>query len=120
VNQHKVCFGNHCFEAKVANTLLKKARGLMFRKQLPPDRGMLFIFGKEVVSPMWMFGMRFPIDIIWINAEKKVVDIQKNLPPCRGLLCPAYYPKQKAKYVLEINAGLCDEIGIRENSTVIM
>jgi len=89
----------------------------MFKKSLPEDEGMLFVFDEEGYHGFWMMNMSFPIDIIWINNEKKVVDIVKNAQPCK-FSCPSYKPKEKAMYVLEVNANFTEEHGIRIGSYI--
>ena len=103
-----VKIGNTEIRAEVADTLIKRTRGLMFRKSLPENEGMLFIFDEEDCYSFWMMNMSFPIDIIWINKEKEVIDITKNVQPCK-LICPTYKPKEKAMYVLEVNANFTEE-----------
>ncbi len=104
----KVYLDNHCFEVEIADTFLKKAIGLSFRKKLDKNKGMLFVFKKDQVISIWMFGVQIPLDIVWINDNNKVVHIEKNVQPCRGLICPVVFSKKSARYVLEINAGIID------------
>jgi uncharacterized membrane protein (UPF0127 family) len=52
-----------------------------------------------------MKNCRFPIDIVWLDEEKKVVHVAESVPPCRGDPCPIYQPLRKAVYVVELNAG---------------
>lgn len=103
---------------ELAETLLEKARGLMFRRSLPADRGMLFVFDREAQHGIWMFGMRFPIDIIWVGKDKRVVDIVENATPC-WFFCRVYMPKKKAKYVLEANAGFVERQRIDVGSKLV-
>lgn len=103
-----VCRGAYCLEVEIADNFLKKALGLMFRNQLDENKGMLFPFKKEKTIPIWMFGARIPLDIIWIGSNRRIAHIKRNAKPCAGLLCPAIYPPIKAKYVLEVNAGVSD------------
>jgi len=100
--------GNTEIKAEIADSLLKQTKGLMFRKSLPENEGMLFAFNDETYHSFWMMNMSFPIDIIWINKEKEIVDITKNVQPCK-LICPTYKPKEKAMYVLEVNANFTEE-----------
>lgn len=99
--------------AEIADTFTERAKGLMFRKTLSEEEGMLFVFNNEDYHGFWMMNMSFPIDIIWINEEKEVVDIVKNVPSCR-FSCTSYKPKGKAMYVLEVSANFTErhDIGI--------
>jgi len=104
-------------KAEIADTFTKRTKGLMFRKTLLEDEGMLFVFDNGGYHGFWMMNMSFPIDIIFVNKEKKVVDIVKNAQPC-GLSCSTYKPKEKAMYVLEVNANFTQEHGIRIGTTL--
>jgi hypothetical protein len=103
--------------AEIANTFVKRTKGLMFRKNLPEDEGMLFIFDEEGYYNFWMMNMSFPIDIIWINKEKEVVDIIKEARPC-GLTCSGYKPKEKSMYVLEVNANFTEKHSVKVGSSL--
>ena len=111
-----VCFDKTCFTAEIAATPEERARGLMFRSQLPPDAGMLFIFPKENFYGFWMKNTLIPLDIIWLNKDKKVVDVKPNAPPCQTATCPNFQPNRVAQYVLEINAGLADKMELKVGS----
>lgn len=108
----KVTIGKVKIEAEVADTLPKQIKGLMFRKSLPEKSGMLFLFNSDDYYGIWMMNMSFPIDIIWINSGHKIVDIVKYAPPC-GIICSTYHPKEKARFVLEVNAGFTDKYSIK-------
>ena len=90
-------------------------RGLGGREALPDDRGMLFVFPEPGPHAFWMKDMLIPIDIIWISAEGRVVDIQTAQPE-PGVPDPQlklYNPNGEAQYVLEVRAGLADEKGVQ-------
>jgi uncharacterized protein len=82
-----------------------RAMGLMFRPSLPKDRGMLFIFERSDFHSIWMKNCKFPIDIVWLDEEKKVVHVAESVPPCKTDPCPVYNPLRRAAYVVELNAG---------------
>jgi hypothetical protein len=82
-----------------------RAMGLMFRPSLPLDRGMLFVFETAEFHGIWMKNCRFPIDILWLDEEKKVVHVAESVPPCKAEPCPTYSPMRRAVYVIELNAG---------------
>ncbi|MGA2418125.1 MAG: DUF192 domain-containing protein [Candidatus Staskawiczbacteria bacterium] len=110
---NQVCFGQNCFSVELAKTEAEKEKGLMYRTQLDKDKGMLFIFNTEGVYPFWMKNTLIPLDMIWIGSNNKVVFIAQNVQPCKTFICPVINPKVKAKYVLEINAGVSEETGIK-------
>ena len=82
-----------------------RAMGLMFRPSLPKDRGMLFIFERSDFHSIWMKNCKFPIDIVWLDEDKKVVHVAESVPPCKADPCPVYNPLRRAAYVVELNAG---------------
>ncbi|MEM5871835.1 MAG: DUF192 domain-containing protein, partial [Candidatus Aenigmatarchaeota archaeon] len=70
-----------CDKVKIATKSSAKAKGLMFRRSMKEKEGFLMEFQKETKPKIWMLFMRFPIDIIFINKQKKVVDIKTNALP---------------------------------------
>jgi uncharacterized protein len=82
-----------------------RATGLMFRDVLPSDRALLFVFEAAGFYPFWMKNCRFPIDMIWLDAERHVVHVAERVPPCKRDPCPSYQSLRQANYVVEINAG---------------
>ena len=85
-----------------------RAMGLMFRPSLPLDHGMLFLFERPDFRGIWMKNCKFPIDILWLDAEHKIVHLAEKVPPCTAKVdanCEVYYPIARASYVVELNAG---------------
>ena len=90
-----------------ADSYAERQEGLMFRDKLKDGHGMLFV---NVGTPsFWMKNMKFPLDLIFISKDKKIVDIKQNFQPCLVENCPAYYSIAAAKYVLEVNAGFVEK-----------
>jgi len=98
--------------AEVADSGPKRQQGLMFRKSLSDNEGMLFIFDEEGQHAFWMQNMLISLDIIWINQEKIIVDIITNTPPCNDA-CNIMVPRSKAKYVLEVRSGFVQKHNIK-------
>ena len=80
-------------------------QGLMFRENLELDRGMFFVFDDERTLSFWMKNTLIPLDMLFVDADFRIVDIKENVPPCKEDPCPSYPSKKPAKYVLEVNAG---------------
>jgi uncharacterized membrane protein (UPF0127 family) len=95
-----------------------RAMGLMFRKSLPLDRGLLFVFPASGQYPFWMKNCRFPIDIVWLDEDRKVVYVAANVPPCKDDPCPSYGGMQRARYVLEVNAGQAEREKVKRGSVL--
>jgi uncharacterized membrane protein (UPF0127 family) len=89
----------------------ERALGLMFRDSLPRDRGMLFLFESSGFHSIWMKNCRFPIDILWLDEERRVVHLAESVPPCRSEPCATYTPLRRAVYVIELNAGQARQEG---------
>jgi len=100
------------FFVEVADTSDKQALGLMFRDSLPRNQGMLFIFGGEARRSFWMKNTRIPLDILYFDADLRLVNVIRGAKPCRVSACPGYPSSGPAKYVLELNAGRATELGV--------
>lgn len=111
--ENQVCFSTNCFSVELAKTNAEREKGLMNRKELDKNKGMLFIFGNEGVYPFWMENTLIPLDMIWIGQNQEVVFAAQNVQPCKTFICPITNPGVKAKYVLEINAGLVQKLNIK-------
>lgn len=85
---------------------------------MPQNAGMLFVYDKDVQCSMWMKNTRFPLDMLWIDHDKKVVDIKKNVSPCISLPCEVYRSEAYVLYVLEVNAGFTDKYHIAVGDTI--
>jgi len=112
-----VCFAENCFWVEVARTDFQKMRGLQFRENLDQNQGMIFLFKNEGKYNFWMKDTKIPLDIIWLDGDKRVVFIKENAQPCKeGSSCPSAVSPGSAKYVLEINGGLAGQMGITPGS----
>lgn len=79
---------------------------------------MLFIFAGEAMRSFWMKNTRIPLDIIYIDNEFRIVSVARDARPCRTPQCPGYPSRGPARYVLELNAGIADEIGVQPGDTI--
>jgi uncharacterized membrane protein (UPF0127 family) len=105
--------------ADIAANDEQKTKGLSVKNSLAENEAMLFVFDNEAQHAFWMKNMKFPIDIIWIGSDKKVVHIEHNLQPCSSeLLCPLYKPVGDSLYVLETVAGFAERHGIAKGTPV--
>ncbi|MFA6301151.1 MAG: DUF192 domain-containing protein [Candidatus Paceibacterota bacterium] len=100
----------------LALTVDEQRRGLSGRKNLEEDEGMLFIFGSEGIYSFWMKDMNFPIDIIWINKDLKIIYVkEKALPESYP---ESFSPGEKALYVLEVPAGFSEKNNVETGDSV--
>ncbi len=112
----KVCFNDVCFQAEAAKNRFTIARGLMFRENLAENEAMLFAFKKEGFHSFWLKNILIPLDIIFLDKNKKVIEVVKNVQPCKSEKCQSYRNQSPAQYVLEVNAGTADRIGLQSGS----
>jgi uncharacterized protein len=82
-------------KAEICKSSLSKAVGLMFSKK--SDKGLIFVFEKEQIVPLHMFFVFYPIDVLFLDKNRKVLEIKRNFKP---FTC--YTPKNKAKYLIEL------------------
>jgi len=92
-------------KARKCTSIWSKGTGLMLRKK--PDYGMVFTFRKEQRNAITMFMVFFPVDLLFLDKNKRVVEIKKGLKPFRD-----YYPKAKSMYVIELPVGAMKKTGV--------
>jgi len=93
-------------DIEIADDAYETETGLMYRKSMQDDRGMLFVFDDEIRRSFYMKNTEFALDIIFINSKNEIVSIQKNAQPLDQTSLPSEAP---AMLVLEVNAGLSDQ-----------
>ena len=113
-----VTVSNYTLMADIADTPQRMQTGLDVRDSMNDSQGMLFPFTDEGNQGFWMKGMKFPIDIIWINKDRKVVHIEPSLAPCTPLSCPVYTPSEPAMYVLETTSGFAQRHNVNVGTYV--
>jgi len=92
--------------AEVADSPEKQVIGLFFARELPPDRAMLFVYEDEDFHSIWTKSSHFPIDILWMDRDRKILHVEENAPPCAEDSCPAYGPTEpEALYVMQAAPG---------------
>lgn len=115
-----VLLGGQEITAEVVRTPEGRAQGLSGREALEEGTGMLFVFDTPDVYSFWMYDMRFPIDIMWIESGE-VVDLWRDAqPPVEGEDIPRYVPGAAAQYVLEVPAGFTKEYNVRIGSEIVI
>jgi uncharacterized membrane protein (UPF0127 family) len=92
-----------------------RAQGLMYRDQLRPGTGMLFLFAQDEEHGFWMKNTRIPLDMIWLTADQRIAGIREHVPPCTADPCPSYSPGAgvRSRYVLEVAGGVAGEHGLK-------
>ena len=103
------------YQIEIAADEAARERGLMFRESMPADHGMLFVFDDAQMRTFWMKNTHIPLDILYFDQNYKLVSVQQRVPPClnSGNNCPGYPSEGAAQYVLELNAGTADRLGVK-------
>jgi uncharacterized membrane protein (UPF0127 family) len=107
--------GVHVFSVEMATTEEEKTTGLMYRKELPEGKGMLFDFAPEQEVSMWMKNTYISLDMIFIRADGRILRIAENTEPMSTKIIPS---RGQAKGVLEVIAGTAQKYGIAPGDRV--
>jgi uncharacterized protein len=105
----------HTFTVEIVDTAAERSRGLMYRRELAADAGMLFDFKAELPASFWMKNTYIPLDMLFIRADGVIESIAERTTP---LSERSVESKGPVRYVLEINGGRSDELGIAAGDTV--
>ena len=113
----KILVGNTPLWVEVADTLEKQERGLMFRRSLPDNEGMLFVYKEPIEMSFWMRNTFLPLDIAFIGADGRILNIHQARPLDDSVL---YRSAGAAKYVIETNQGWFSRHGIGPGERVTL
>lgn len=102
---------------EVAENNRQRRYGLMHRTELPPGQGMIFIFEQAAIRSFWMKNTLIPLDMLFFDAEGRLVNIIHNVPP---LSLVSRRSTKPAKYVVELNAGEARLLGIHAASKLVL
>jgi hypothetical protein len=106
------------FELEVTSTPQQQALGLMYRSELPANRGMLFSFASPRRARFWMKDVPVPLDMVFLR-NGEVIAIAAEVPPCQAEPCATYGPDGEiVDQVIELRSGRAAEIGLAEGDTV--
>lgn len=121
-DMRKLYFGNLQLTVEIADTEAKHERGLMYRKSLSENQGMLFIFPEERTLNFWMKNTFIDLDIGFFDKNKKLVDIQtmKGVKSVMETDLPSYPSLRPALYALEVPKGWFDRKKIKLGATFIL
>lgn len=97
-------------DIEIADTPDTRTQGLMWRRSMEDKQGMLFIMEENELQSFWMLNTYISLDIIYVNENKEIVSIQANTIPQSIQAVPS---GEAAKYVVEVNAGFCEQVGLQ-------
>ena len=107
--------GRHVFQVEVMRTPDERSKGLMFRRFMPQDRGMLFDFQRSEPVAMWMQNTFIPLDMVFIRSDGTVARVAERTEPLSTRTIPSGEPVLS---VLEVNAGIAETIGLKAGDRV--
>jgi uncharacterized membrane protein (UPF0127 family) len=107
--------GEREFQVEIADDARETSIGLMFRREMAENEGMLFDFGSEAPRSFWMQNTYIPLDMIFIKADGTIISIAERTTPLSEKPVPS---KGSARFVLEVNAGMSDSLGIEPGDKV--
>ena len=95
-------------------------RGMMYRDSLAEDRGMLFVHKKPGPYRYWMYQVKMPLDIIWMDSVRRIVEIAPKAPPCtkEPKECAMYGGHAESQYALELAGGVAEKHGLKVGDTL--
>jgi uncharacterized protein len=105
----------HVFQVELATTPAERSRGLMYRRSMPADHGMLFDFEREEMVSMWMRNTYIPLDMLFIRTDGSVARIAQHTEPLSERTISSGEP---VRFVLELNAGTSAQLGILPDDVV--
>jgi len=104
----------HRIGVEIAADDATREHGLMDRTSMPADHGMLFVFPDSQPRTFWMKNTLIPLDMLFFDADRRLVSIQANAQPCKAASCALFPSNAPARYVLELNAGTAAKLGVHE------
>ena len=108
--------GKHRFKVELAETPAQMAQGLMFRRSLAPDAGMLFDYKEPTAATMWMRNTLIPLDMLFVDEHGRIVNIHQRAVPNSLDTISAAAP---VRAVIELNGGTVERLGIRPGDRVV-
>ena len=108
------------YSIEVAENDAAREHGLMDRTEMAIDHGMLFVFQDDIPRAFWMKNTKLPLDMIFVDANRKIVSVTHGAEPCVTERCPAYTSGAPARYVLELNAGQAAKLGLTSGDELIV
>ncbi len=107
--------GEKSFGLEIADTDQKRSAGLMYRKDFPADRAMIFVFGEERPVMMWMANTPLPLDMLFVRNDGSIVRVAENTVPFSKDIVAS---GESVAFVIEVNAGIAAKLGIKAGDTV--
>jgi uncharacterized membrane protein (UPF0127 family) len=110
--------GAATLDVEIADTPQEHRTGLMYRRHLDDNEGMLFVFTGDAPRSFWMKDTFIPLDMIFVNSSMDIVKIHEDVQPCVTATCRSYGSGAPAKYVIEANSGFSEKNGIEAGQRI--
>ena len=112
--------GGGQIQAEVVMTKGEMETGMKFRDALPEGRGMLFVHTRAAPYVYWMSNVKVPLDIVFMDSSRRIVEISANTPPClkKPAECPVYGGHSDEQFVLELRSGEAQRLGLEKGQTL--
>lgn len=108
--------GEHLFHVELALDQQAQEQGLMFRREMPPDHGMLFVYDRPRVIAMWMKNTVLSLDMLFVGADGRITRIARRAEPFSEEIISSGAP---VRAVLELNGGTADRLSIRKGDRLL-
>lgn len=115
----RIVLQGQLYQLEIADTAALKSRGLMYRKTLAKDTGMLFVYPKPGYYRIWMKNTLIPLTVIWLDAQAIIINIE-SLKPCRLSNCPSFNADRPSSYILELHHEAVDRFNLGERLPAIL
>jgi uncharacterized membrane protein (UPF0127 family) len=102
--------GSHSFSIEIANTPQEQEQGLMYRRSMPDDHGMLFAFEQSEPLAFWMKNTPMPLDLVFVSSRGEVKAVRHGTPFSTDIISP----NEPVRFVLELKAGMAEKAGISD------
>jgi uncharacterized membrane protein (UPF0127 family) len=108
------------YSVEIADDIAEQSQGLMFRREMAPDHGMLFTYDRAQPQAFWMRNCEIALDILFFDGQGHFINGHYGAPPCRSAQCPSYASNRPARYVLELNSGVGRALALKEGDPLTM
>ena len=106
--------------AEVADSQEEHLLGFFMAASLTPDFAVLFIYEEPGLQSLWSRNIQIPVDLVWLDKDRKVVQVDSNVMPCVEEPCPVYQSDEDAMFLLQVVPGAAREHGLEKGATIEM
>lgn len=114
----QVALKGQTYAVEIADETGEQVRGLMFRRELARDHGMLFVYEYAQPQSFWMRNCYIALDILYFDDAARFINGHYATPPCRGDPCPSYPSLRPARYILELGSGVGRALDLAEGDVL--